>query len=110
VIPTLTIPNLGAGVAVVFLGDHEKRTVTELLAIMLSKSLIVTAADELRDDLPSAGTVEITVGEGQWKCRFACDNEARTTRPALRAQAEEQAGKICAQIQKDADRRQGTLR
>ena len=32
VIPTLTIPNLGAGVAVVFLGDHEKRTVTELLA------------------------------------------------------------------------------
>jgi len=32
VIPTLTIPILGAGVAVVFLGDHEKRTVTELLA------------------------------------------------------------------------------
>lgn len=32
VIPTLTIPSLGAGVAVVFLGDHEERTVTELLA------------------------------------------------------------------------------
>jgi hypothetical protein len=32
VIPTLTIPNVGAGVAVVFLRDHEKRTATELLA------------------------------------------------------------------------------
>ncbi len=85
-------------------------TVTELLAIMLSKDLIVTAADELRDDLPSAGTVEITVGERPWECRFSCDDEARTTRPALRAQAEEQAGKICAQIQQDADRRQGRLR
>lgn len=91
-------------------GQPPPPTVTELLAIMLSKNLIVTAADELRGDLPSVGTVEITVGERQWKCRFACDSQARTTRPALRAQAEEQAGKICAQIQKDADRRQGTLR
>jgi hypothetical protein len=41
---------------------------------------------------------------------FACDDAARTTRPALRAQAEEQARKVCAQIQKDADRRQGRLR
>jgi hypothetical protein len=91
-------------------GQPPAPTVTELLAIMLSNSLIADAAAELRADLPSVDTVEITVGEQPWECRFACDNQARTTRPALRAQAEEQAGKICAQIQKDADRRQGTLR
>jgi hypothetical protein len=91
-------------------GQPPAPTVTELLAIMLSKSLIVDAAAELRDDLPAAGTVEITVGEQSWPCQFDCDDQARTTGPALRAQAEEQAGKICAQIQKDADRRQGTLR
>lgn len=91
-------------------GQPPAPTVTELLAIMLSKTLIADAAAELRDDLPSVGTVEITVGEQSWECRFACDDQARTTRPALRAQAEEQTGKICAQIQKDADRRQGTLR
>jgi len=91
-------------------GQPPAPTVTELLAIMLSSSLIVTAADELRDDLPSAGTVEITVGERQWQCRFTCDDEAETTGPALRRQAEEQAAKICAQIQKDADHREGRLR
>lgn len=85
-------------------------TVTELLAIMLSKDLIVTAADELRDDLPDVGTVEIAVGERHWECRFTCDDETRTTRQALHDQATEQAGKICAQIKKDVDRRQGRLR
>ena len=85
-------------------------TVTELLAIMLSKSLILTAAAELRDDLPSVDTVEIAVGERQWECQFRCDDSAMTTRPALRDQAEEQARKVCAQIQKDADQRQGKLR
>jgi hypothetical protein len=90
-------------------GQLPAPTVTELLAIMLSKSFIVTAADELRDDLPSVGTVEIAVGERQWECRFACDDEASTTRSALHNQADEQARKVCAQIQKDADRRQGRL-
>jgi hypothetical protein len=85
-------------------------TVTELLAIMLSNALIVSAADELRDDLPALGTVEIAVGEQQWECRFDCQEEAGTTRPALRDQAEEQAAKICAQIDKEAGRRQGRLR
>lgn len=91
-------------------GQLPDTAVTELLAIVLSKELIVTAAEELRDDLPGAGTIEIPVGERQWDCRFACDDEAGLTRPALRDQAKEQAGKICAQIQKDADRRQGRLR
>lgn len=91
-------------------GQPPAPTVTELLAIMLSKSFIVAAADELRDDLPSVGTIEITVGERRWVCRFACDDEARTTRSALRDQAGEQSRKVCAQIQKDADRRQGRLR
>jgi hypothetical protein len=84
-------------------------TVTELLAIFLSNRLIIAAADELRDELPGVGTIEITVGERRWECRFACD-EARVTRPALHQQAEEQARKVCVQIQKDADRRQGKLR
>lgn len=91
-------------------GQPPAPTVTELLAIMLSNGLIVTAADELRDDLPDTGTIELTVGERQWECQFACDDAAKTTRPALRAQADEQASKVCAQIQKDADRRQGRLR
>jgi hypothetical protein len=91
-------------------GQPPAPTVTELLAIMLSNSLIVTAADELRDDLPGVGTIELTVGERQWKCQFECDDAAKTTRPALRAQADEQARKVCAEIQKDADRRQGRLR
>jgi len=85
-------------------------TVTELLAIMLSNGLIAAAADELHEGLPRVGTVEITVGERPWECRFECDDEAATTRPALRDQAEEQARKICTQIQKDADHRQGRLR
>jgi len=91
-------------------GQPPAPAVTELLAIMLSKSFIVAAADELRDDLPTVGTIELTVGERPWEYQFACDDAARTTRPALRAQAEEQARKVCAQIQKDADRRQGRLR
>jgi len=91
-------------------GQPPTPAVTELLAIMLSKSFIVAAADELRDDLPTVGTIELTVGERPWEYQFACDDAARTTRPALRAQAEEQARKVCAQIQKDADRRQGRLR
>jgi hypothetical protein len=91
-------------------GQLPAPTVTELLAIMLSNALIVSAADELRDDLPTVGTVEIAVGEQQWECRFDCQEEAGTTRPALRDQAEEQAAKICAQIDKEAGRRQGRLR
>ncbi|HEX6524334.1 MAG TPA: hypothetical protein VF070_30680 [Streptosporangiaceae bacterium] len=91
-------------------GQLPAPTVTELLAIMLSRQLIVTAADELRDELPAAGTIEITVGERHWECRFACDDDTRTTRPALRDQAAEQAAKICAQIDEDAARRQGRLR
>ncbi|MBV9449815.1 MAG: hypothetical protein JO345_28380 [Streptosporangiaceae bacterium] len=91
-------------------GQLPDPTVTELLAIMLSKQLIVTAAEELRDGLPEAGTIEITVGERQWECRFACDDETRTTRPALRDQAEEQAAAIRARIDTDAARRQGRLR
>ena len=85
-------------------------SVTELLAIMLSKKFIVDAADELRDDLPSVDTVEIAVGERPWTCEFSCAEAAKTTRPELRAQAEEQAKKICDQIQKETDRRQGGLR
>jgi hypothetical protein len=91
-------------------GQLPAPTVTELLAILLSNALIVTAAAELRRDLPRVGTIELTVGERRWKCQFACDDAVRTTRPALQAQAEEQAKKVCAQIQKDADRRQGRLR
>ena len=91
-------------------GQPPAPTVTELLAIMLSKSFIVAAADELRGGLPAVGTIEITVGERPWECQFACDDEARTTRQALSDQAEEQSRKVCAQIQKDADRRQGRLR
>jgi hypothetical protein len=91
-------------------GQPPVPTVTELLAIMLSNGLIVTAADELRDDLPDAGTIELTVGERQWECEFACGDVAKTTRPALHAQAGEQASKVCGQIQNDADRRQGRLR
>jgi hypothetical protein len=91
-------------------GQPPSPTVTELLAIFLSRDIIATAADELRDDLPSVGMIEITVGERQWECRFACDDEAEMTRPALRHQAEEQARQVHDQIQKDADRRQGRLR
>ncbi len=91
-------------------GQPPAPAVTELLAILLSKTLIVEAAAELRDELPGAGTVEITVGEQRWPCQFDCDDPASTTRAALRAQAEVQATKICAQIQQEADRRQGTLR
>ena len=91
-------------------GQPPSPTVTELLAILLSANLIVTAADELCDDLPSVGILEIAVGERQWECLFVCDDEASTTRPALREQAAEQARKICARIQQDADRRQRMLR
>jgi hypothetical protein len=91
-------------------GQLPAPTVTELLAIMLSNELIVSAADELRDDLPAVGVVEIAVGEQRWECRFDCREEAGTTRPELRDQAEEQAAKICAQIDKAAGRRQGRLR
>jgi hypothetical protein len=91
-------------------GQLPAPTVTELLAIMLSNTLIVSAADELRDDLPAVGTVVITVGESRWECRFDCRDGAMTTRSALRDQAAEQASGICAQIQKDADRRRGRLR
>lgn len=90
-------------------GQLPTPTVTELLAIMVSKRHIVTAANELRGDLPSIGTIELATGERQWKYQFACNDEASMTRPVLHHQAEEQARKVCAQIQKEADRRQGRL-
>jgi len=89
-------------------GQVPTPTVTELLGIMLSSSIIVTAAEDLLNDLPTASIVEIDVGitpGRRWPCQFRCDDG-----PALDVQAEEQAGKICAQIQRDADRRQGRLR
>jgi hypothetical protein len=91
-------------------GQPPAPNVTELLAIMFSSQFIVDAADELLDDLPRVDTIEITVGDRSWKCRFDCGDEAKTTRPALRVQAEEQARKVSALIQKEADRRQGRLR
>ncbi len=85
-------------------------SVTELLAILFNKGLIVTAAQEMRDDLPVAGTVEIRVGSRPWTCQFSLGDGTGMPSPALAEQAEEQAGKICAQIQQDAARRQGRLR
>jgi hypothetical protein len=85
-------------------------TVTELLSIMLSNNLIATAADELREELPAVAAIELTIRDRPWEYQFACDDEAKVSRQGLEKQAEEQSKKICAQIQKDADRRQGRLR
>jgi hypothetical protein len=85
-------------------------SVTELLAIFLDKELIVTAAQELRNDLPVVGTVEIAVGARPWTCQFVLGDGAGMPSPALAEQAEEQVMKICAQIRTDAARRQGRLR
>ena len=92
-------------------GQRPAPSVTELLAITLSRQFIVAAVDELRADLPDVGTVEITVVVGQrpWVCRFECEDPASRTRPALRAQAEEQAAKVGAQIDREARRRLSTL-
>jgi len=91
-------------------GKPPAPTVTELLAIMFNKELIVAAAQGLRNDLPRVGTVEITVGVRPWTCQFSVSDGTGTPSPALAEQAEEQARKICAQIQKDTARRQGRLR
>ena len=92
-------------------GQRPAPSVTELLAITLSQRFIVAAADELRADLPEVGSVEITVTAGgrPWVCRFECADPASRTRPALREQAEEQAEKAGAQIDKEAKRRRSTL-
>jgi hypothetical protein len=92
-------------------GQPPAPSVTELLAITLSQRFIVAAADELRADLPEVGAVEITVmaGERPWVCRFECEDPADRTRPSLREQAEIQAGKADAQIEKEASRRRGRL-
>lgn len=91
-------------------GQLPAPTVTELLGIMLNKSLIVRAARELRDELPSVGTVEITVGERRWPCQFSLGDGTGMPSPTLAEQADEQVRRTCAQIQKDAARRQGRLR
>jgi hypothetical protein len=92
-------------------GSPPAPSVTELLAIVLSQKFIVAAAEELREDLPAVGTVEITVtvGERPWVCRFECADPASRTRPALRVQAEGQSTKVSAQIDKEAKRRLGRL-
>ncbi|MGD0699674.1 MAG: hypothetical protein ABSA02_07320 [Trebonia sp.] len=92
-------------------GPPPSPSVTELLAIVLSQKFIVAAAEELREDLPAVGTVEITVtfGERPWVCRFECADPASRTRPALRGQAEEQATKVSAQIDRETKRRLGRL-
>jgi hypothetical protein len=91
-------------------GEPPAPTVTELLAIMFNRDLIVTAAQALRDDLPGVGTVEIAVGERPWTCQFSLDDGTGVPNPGLAEQAEEQTRKVCTQIQKDAARRQGRLR
>jgi hypothetical protein len=92
-------------------GQRPAPSVTELLAITLSQKFIVAAAEELREDLPGVAAVEIsvTVGERPWVCRFDCEDPASRTRPSLRGQAEEQAEKVGAQIDKEAKRRRGRL-
>jgi hypothetical protein len=92
-------------------GQPPAPTVTELLGIMFNRDLIVTAARELRSDLPSVGTVEIAVGERPWTCQFSLDDDGTgMPSPGLAEQAKEQTRKVCAQIQKDAARREGRLR
>jgi hypothetical protein len=92
-------------------GQRPAPSVTELLAITLSREFIVAAVDELRADLPDVAAVEIKVVVGQrpWVCRFECEDPASRTRPALRGQAEEQAAKVGAQIDREAKRRLSTL-
>jgi hypothetical protein len=75
-------------------------TPTELLAIMLSKRLISTAAQRLGADLPPLDEVQVTIDLGRWKWDGAFSCTAGVAAPAaqasahvarLRAELEEQA-------------------
>jgi hypothetical protein len=92
-------------------GRLPQPTVTELLAIMSSGRLIVTAADSLREELPPVRSVQVKVGgEPQWDATFSCSTEAERSRPGLRRQASDEAKRICDQIAEETGRRQGRLR
>jgi hypothetical protein len=72
-------------------------TPTELLAIMLSKRLISTAAQRLGADLPPLHEVQVTIDDGQrrWQgASFSCAADAAT--PA--AQASDQLAQLRAQL------------
>lgn len=75
-------------------------TPTELLAIMLSKRLISTAAQRLSGDLPPLDEVQVTLDLGRWKWDGAFSCAAGAAAPTaqasahvarLRAELEEQA-------------------
>jgi hypothetical protein len=92
-------------------GRLPRPTVTELLAIMSSRRLIVIAADSLREELPPVGSVAVRVGgERPWDATFSCATEADRSRAGLHRQASEEARRICDQVAADAGRRQGRLR
>jgi len=88
-------------------GQLPEPTVTELLAIMLSGRLIAAAADSLREELPHVESVGVTVGERQWQASFSCASGGDVTHAAMHRQADEQAKKVCDQIQKDFSRHKG---
>jgi len=60
-------------------GQPQAPSVTELLAIVLSQRFIAAAADELREDLPDVGAVEVTAPSGSASGRAA---SSATTPPA----------------------------
>jgi hypothetical protein len=90
-------------------GQLPEPTVTELLAIMSSGRLISTAAQSLWQELPPVPSVPVKAGQRQWDASFSCAAEDDRSRIGLRRQADEQAKRICDQIQRDAGRQQGRL-
>jgi hypothetical protein len=90
------------------LGRRHPPTVTELLAIVMSKRFISTAAERIHDRHQRLETVEINLG--QRRCKLSCATDAQVTPDALRRQAEdsaeELAGEIDYQITKRAEKLQ----
>ena len=95
-------------------GRRQPPTMTELLAIVMSKRFISTAAERIYHKHQRLETVEINLGPRN--CKFSCATDAQVTPDALRRQgedfAEELAGEIDYEITQQAEKlqRQATQR
>jgi len=92
-------------------GKEPAPTVTELLMIVLSRELIISAVGSLHEGTLRPADVKLRVGQYPERvCVFSCGTDAEVTREALDGQAAALGADIRAQIRRETDEQEDRLR
>ena len=92
-------------------GTKPAPTVTELLMIVLSRELIISAVGSLHEGTLRPADIKLRVGQYPERvCVFSCGTDAEVTREALDGQAAALEAGIMAQIRRETDEQEYRLR